>query len=56
MRVIHHAVIPVPDEVIKRQEKLRDAREATRQMYGVPGPYTIGTPEYNYFVGLVYNQ
>lgn len=47
-------VIPVPEEVIQRQEKLRSAREETRSMFGTPGPYEIGTPEYHFFVGLIY--
>lgn len=56
MRRLELEVIPVPEEVLARQAAIRAAREVTRQMYGTPGPHKMETPEYHYFLEMLYGR
>lgn len=48
--------IPVPQEVIDRQHKIRDARKKTAVMFRVSEkPYNLDTPEYAYFCQLMFS-
>lgn len=56
MKRLDLPVIPVPETVLARQEAIRFARQRTSLMYGVPPvPYRFDTPEYAYFLEMLYS-
>lgn len=56
MRYVPHSYLPVPEEVIERQAAIRSARDRTKVMYGSTGPYLLGTPEYEFFVNIMFDM
>lgn len=56
MKRLDLPVIPVPETVLARQEAIRFARQCTSLMYGVPPvPYRLESPEYAYFLSILYS-